>query len=380
MPRIPSKSKTITPDQIIAAPIGNGPPTSEIIVEAPKPGQMRDHQRQAVQMIVDSGRVVTRLLDACYGPQAAAMRAQIASFVLDSRKVSKSSKEAQWGNFRNMMLALLGIAQAEAGLTIAGSDAEFERIARQLLTETAIVHEVAEPACDESAADLVEEPIPEAIPVACIAPPVEECLTVDEMAAPTRPITAEFLSLGYAVALADLADAKGMDVAGVASLPHLLKDAGLPACIGPSVVRRAHKINRDSIDAMLWRGNRDKAEVEVVAKPKQVKAFRPVASGEVGPEGLDTGLYPVGVAIKATPKIGAKAILGFSASRVVIWMGRKGLSVQQAAKVTNHYGVPYASSSLQILVSDGKSGKNRKGQPAELSETQAAELLAIANS
>jgi len=71
-----------------------------------------------------------RFLDAVYGPQAAALRAGIASAILD-RSVTKSAKEAQYGRLR---LALLTLTGAE-GNCIAALDADFEAKAKALLAE-----------------------------------------------------------------------------------------------------------------------------------------------------------------------------------------------------------------------------------------------------
>lgn len=61
---------------------------------------------------------------------------------------------------------------------------------------------------------------------------------------------------GMAIVLSNLAEAEVMTVAGVVEFPHLLAKAGLPAKLPRWVVHEAHKLNRNAIDACLFRNNR----------------------------------------------------------------------------------------------------------------------------
>lgn len=80
--------------------------------------------------------------------------------------------------------------------------------------------------------------------------------------------------LGAAVALADLAEAKGMTVDGVSSFPTLLTEAGLPEKIGPTLGHAAHRIYRDRIDAMLFRCNRPiNQSAPVLSRPEAEAAI-----------------------------------------------------------------------------------------------------------
>lgn len=66
-------------------------------------------------------------------------------------------------------------------------------------------------------------------------------------------VAPDFATLGYAVALADLAAARGMTVQGVCEFPDELRKAGLPYPLPAGVAHAAHRIDRDRTDGMLWR-------------------------------------------------------------------------------------------------------------------------------
>lgn len=69
-----------------------------------------------------------RFLDAIYGPQAKPLRANCAAMLLD-RKITASSKEAQYGNLRKMLLEKLNIV----GTCKADEDSQFEAKANEIL-------------------------------------------------------------------------------------------------------------------------------------------------------------------------------------------------------------------------------------------------------
>lgn len=69
-----------------------------------------------------------RFLDACYGPLAKPLRAQVMAMLLD-RKVTGSDKAVQWGNFRETMWKMIG---AE-GDCIASREHGFEDRATKIL-------------------------------------------------------------------------------------------------------------------------------------------------------------------------------------------------------------------------------------------------------
>ncbi len=83
----------------------------------------------ALKMIVAARRMPSqRLLDTCYGPQSASLRAQVVSY-LTGKQVPKSHKEVQWGNFRDLLQRLVG---AE-GNCIAARESDFEEKAELIL-------------------------------------------------------------------------------------------------------------------------------------------------------------------------------------------------------------------------------------------------------
>ena len=71
-----------------------------------------------------------RLLDVLYGPISQPLRADVAGMLL-GRKVTKSSKEAQYGNLRKALLSAVGAS----GNCIASEDADFEDKAKALLNQ-----------------------------------------------------------------------------------------------------------------------------------------------------------------------------------------------------------------------------------------------------
>ena len=62
-----------------------------------------------------------RVLDYCYGPQAKALRAQVAS-VLYGEPIKASDKRCQWGNWRKKLLQVAEIT----GSCIAVEDSNFQ--------------------------------------------------------------------------------------------------------------------------------------------------------------------------------------------------------------------------------------------------------------
>lgn len=100
---------------------------------------------------------------------------------------------------------------------------------------------------------------------------------------PTKPITTTtrlggvkvtpiIAANGLAVALADLAEAKGMTIEGVSDCPHFLAEAGLPEKIGPTLGHAAHRIYRDRIDAVMWRCNRPLNQTAPILTRPQAEA------------------------------------------------------------------------------------------------------------
>jgi hypothetical protein len=83
-----------------------------------------------------------------------------------------------------------------------------------------------------------------------LAPEME--LVSPNLVAPKSAITC-LTSLGCALRLVDIAENAGMTVADAAEFPELLQKNGVPAMLPSEVIRLAHKLYRDRVDAMLWR-------------------------------------------------------------------------------------------------------------------------------
>ncbi len=73
-----------------------------------------------------------RLLDFLYGPRMAQVRAMAASMILE-KKLSKSAKEVQWGNFRAMLMSVAGVDTA--GKCIAQYESEFHAAVDQFFAD-----------------------------------------------------------------------------------------------------------------------------------------------------------------------------------------------------------------------------------------------------
>lgn len=88
----------------------------------------------------------------------------------------------------------------------------------------------------------------------------------------------QFTERGMAVALAELASARVMDVGDVVTLPYLLAEAGLPERPHHRVVLLAHRINRDRIDAMLWRCNRPLTEEAPMLSQRDAERYAAIGT------------------------------------------------------------------------------------------------------
>jgi hypothetical protein len=209
--------------------------------------------------------------------------------------------------------------------------------------------------------------------------------------------------LGQSVALADLADAKGMTPQALTEFPDHLAEAGLPAVISHAVIRRAHELYRNAIDAMLWRLdsrtvkevaampelNLTSAQIEAVTgkisrqevvqfqkrEEKRAKAsptideLQAVASGETKPE---PKLIRVASATSG-PRVG---IFGYPATAVVRWMGAKGIGFNDCVAILKAQGCDNLSeSTIKIQLRAGAKADASRGEPANLTEEQSTKLL-----
>lgn len=182
------------------------------------------------------------------------------------------------------------------------------------------------------------------------------------------PITTQdFLSLGYAVALADLADARDLTITAASENPTLLEEAGMPKLLPPSVVRRAQQLYRNNRDGLAYRNHTcDGAEPRrpaVVAKPSD--------------NSVTTGATPRGI-VAVRPGSARSSIHGFPTTRVVMWLGKHGFNAEQATKVLAHYGAVSTPASIATFLRSGVKGD--RGEVAPLTDAQADEIRSIANS
>lgn len=229
----------------------------------------------------------------------------------------------------------------------------------------AVENEAADAAKD-ALASVAAEIAMEAGPVPPCAAPV---VTITEETADGAIVrtTDDILSLGYSLALADLADARGLEVADAAAMPHILKQAGLPAMFGPSIVRRAQQLYRNAIDGMLFRNNRPlnqaapvltRAEAEaVISSPAPTKKLAAIN----------------GTALK--PGTARSNIFGFPTTRVIMWAGKNGYNAEQVGRMLAHFGCTSTPTSIATFIRSGIKGD--RGEVAGLSEEQAAQIKTI---
>jgi hypothetical protein len=213
----------------------------------------------------------------------------------------------------------------------------------------------------------------------------------------------DFVALGQAVALAQLAEAEGMDVPGVAAFPEKLGEAGLPAPCPRIVVERAQGLFRDARDALLWRGNghlRDVVERASLAdgglssavngaveriKAGAAKDARLAAEAKARLDDLhrrkeaerESTVPPAPTAKEPATTVkldanGSRAkVMGHSAYRVCCWMGKHGWTVSEAVRALRAFGSTLPEKTAAHYL---REGGTPKGKPAELTEEQAAEL------
>jgi hypothetical protein len=111
-----------------------------------------------------------------------------------------------------------------------------------------------------------------------------------------------FAERGMAVALAELAAARVMDVADVVTFPKMLAEAGLPEKPGHRLVELAHRLNRNSIEAMLWRCNRPLTE-----EPPMLSAKDAARYAEIGTQQQAAAAAPATKIVRPTaPAVAAQ--------------------------------------------------------------------------
>lgn len=201
---------------------------------------------------------------------------------------------------------------------------------------------------------------------AAVAPPV-----VEEQIK-TVPISTDFLALGHAAALAELASAKGMTVKDVLTLPQVLSDAGLPTNLLQSVISRANRFYRDAIDGMMFRCNRPLSQpAPELTASEVIKVTKPQA--KVQAQASDQAVIEEFNAVR-TPKTNRNTLFGFAATAIIRWLGKQGASFDTAKQVLEGNGLAGLSdSTIKIQLRAGVKGD--RGEPANLTEEQAKQLL-----
>lgn len=198
--------------------------------------------------------------------------------------------------------------------------------------------------------------------------------------------TIDLATLGMSVALADLADARGMNVSDVITLPELLKGAGLPAEPHGAVVARAAKMQRDSTDAMLWRNNPTARSLAVRLvngeSPTEILAVETRKTATAEPKRvaaaveLDSTPAAAPVATKREPKPQVKrnSAFGHAGVAIVRWLGKHDYSLSDAVAALSRVGITHLSEgTIKVNLCGGKAG--RYGGAPELTQEQINQLL-----
>lgn len=199
--------------------------------------------------------------------------------------------------------------------------------------------------------------------------------------------TIDFVTLGMSVALADLANARGMNVSDVITLPERLASAGLPIDIHGAIIARAVKIQRDEIDAMLWRNNPTArslaARLANGVRPAEILAVSVADVKRVEPKQIaavvtETPVVPViaPVTTQREPKPQVKRTSAFGHAGVAIarWLGKNDVSLKDAVAALARVGITHLSeATIKVNLNGGKAG--RYGGAPELTQEQVNELL-----
>lgn len=205
---------------------------------------------------------------------------------------------------------------------------------------------------------------------------------------PTPVLTAEkidFLFLGQAAALADIAEANGLDVEGICATPARLRAIGLPESPLHSMRRLAHKIQRDRIDGMLFRtGGHSTAHPMLPTSTPALREASKHCKTEAEAEKILASPRPEqkakAVAAKANgvislPGKARQTIFGQPATRVVMALGKEKYTTAQAEAVLAHFGVTSTPASIQTFLRAGANGQ--RGEPAKLSQDQRKQVEQI---
>lgn len=78
----------------------------------------------------------------------------------------------------------------------------------------------------------------------------------------------------------------------------------------------------------------------------------------------------------ATPRAGrVGGVLGFSATAILLWLGRQQYGIDDARKVMAHYGAKPSETTFRVYLTAGRTG--RRAEPPALNDEQAAEIRGL---
>lgn len=183
----------------------------------------------------------------------------------------------------------------------------------------------------------------------------------------------DFAKWGQAIVLSQLAEAKGMHVKDVAGFPHFLLEVGLPEKIEHWIIDQAHKLNRNAIDASLWRWNRPLTQRAPELSWKEARAEKETPPPVVKPVEIESEDRTEEPAERPGKKHRAD-IYGFAIKRVVMWMAKQSFETKQINAVLEHFGAKLAPTSISAFVKHWK----KLGPVAALTSEQAKTINKIA--
>lgn len=216
----------------------------------------------------------------------------------------------------------------------------------------------------------------------------------------------ELAAKGLALAIAELAEARGMHVPDLLGFPDILKEAGLPEKVERWVGMLAHQLNRNAVDGMLFRANWRPAPVIHPAVPdpvlpvmtsteaagtieehnrprvkalersikrhdKEAKASRV----ETLKEQAQGTAKETGNGAPAPKRVQARTeLFGHPGTAVIRWLGKQGVDFTKTQAILAKHGLTSLSeSTVKIQLRAGAKGE--RGEPAPITKDQAKQLL-----
>lgn len=204
---------------------------------------------------------------------------------------------------------------------------------------------------------------------------------------------------GIALALAELADQKGMHVPDLLGFPEILREAGLPEKVERWVGLLAHQLNRNMVDGMLFRANWRPAPVVHPAVPDpQIPEMTSTEAAAAIEEHNRPKVKALERSIKRHDKEASASrveslkeqaegnghtprrvqarteLFGFPGTAVIRWLGKQGVAFPKAKAILDKHGLGEMSeSTIKIQLRAGLKGE--RGEPAKLTKDQAKQLL-----